>query len=138
MLRVAIDFDGTIVENCYPQIGKPKLFAFETLKGLQEKGILLILWTVRSGSQLDQAVEFCRANGVEFYAVNKNHPDEVLVPDTPRKLDVDIYVDDRNVGGFIGWGEVWNSITNEKIDSKMLDKYATKRRFRGFLSFLNK
>lgn len=138
MLRVAIDFDGTIVENCFPQIGKPKLFAFETLKALQDKGILLILWTVRSGSLLDQAVEFCRTNGVEFYAVNKNHPDELVEPDTPRKLDVDIYVDDRNVGGFIGWGEVWNSITNEKIDSDMLEKYAQKRKFRGLRSIFHK
>ena len=56
MLRIAVDFDGTLVENEYPDIGKPKLFAFETLKALQEKGFRLILWTVRSGKELDDAV----------------------------------------------------------------------------------
>jgi len=76
MLRIAVDFDGTLVENEYPDIGKPKLFAFETLKALQEKGFRLILWTVRSGKELDDAVAFCRSNGIEFYAVNRNYPEE--------------------------------------------------------------
>jgi len=48
-LTIAVDFDGTIVENKYPQIGKPIIFALETLKKLQEEGHLLILWTYRSG-----------------------------------------------------------------------------------------
>jgi len=69
MLKVAVDFDGTIVENKFPAIGKPMLFAFETLKAMQQKGMLLILWTVRKGKELDEAVAFCRENGVEFYAV---------------------------------------------------------------------
>ena len=49
-LIIAIDFDGTIVEDAYPKIGKPRIFAFETLKRLQEDGHRLILWTYRSGS----------------------------------------------------------------------------------------
>ena len=56
-LIIAVDFDGTIVEDAYPQIGKPIIFAFETLKKLQEKGHRLILWTYRSGSKLDEAVQ---------------------------------------------------------------------------------
>lgn len=138
MLRVAVDFDGTIVENNYPAIGKPMLFAFETLKALQSKGVLLILWTVRTGKPLDDAVEFCRNNGIEFYAVNKNHPDEIVETDTPRKLDVDIYVDDRNVGGFIGWGEVWNEILPDKLTKEQADRLRRNKRNSGFLSFFRK
>lgn len=134
MLKVAIDFDGTIVENRYPDIGKPMLFAFETLKALQDKGVVLILWTVRCGALLDEAVQFCRDNGIEFYAVNKNHPDEVIDADTPRKIDADIFVDDRNVGGFIGWGEVWSAIMPENQNINLKKKSAR----RGLFASLRK
>ena len=61
---LAIDFDGTIVEDAYPKIGKPKLFAFETLKKLQQDGHRLILWTYRYGKTLQEAVDFCKENGI--------------------------------------------------------------------------
>ena len=77
-IKIAVDFDGTIVEHEYPEIGKEMLFAFLTLKELNKKGARLILWTFRSGKELEEAVEFCRKNGVEFYAVNKNYPEEVM------------------------------------------------------------
>ena len=75
-ITIAIDFDGTIVEDNYPSIGKPLLFAFDALKKLQEKGHRLILWTYRHGETLDEAVEFCKENGITFYAVNKSFPEE--------------------------------------------------------------
>ena len=62
-LIIAIDFDGTIVEDAYPKVGKPRLFAFETLKRLQSDGHRLILWTYRSGEKLQDAVNFCLENG---------------------------------------------------------------------------
>lgn len=110
---IAVDFDGTIVEHVYPKIGKEMLFAFATLKALQAKGHKLILWTIRTGHLLEEAVEFCRQNGVEFYAVNKNFPDEEWTPDTPRKLNADIFIDDRNLGGFVGWSKVWQMLHPE-------------------------
>ncbi|GAB4455167.1 MAG: hypothetical protein OHK0036_18860 [Bacteroidia bacterium] len=113
---IAVDFDGTIVEHAYPKIGKEMLFAFATLKALQAKGHKLILWTIRTGHLLDEAVEFCRQNGVEFYAVNKNFPDEEMTPDTPRKLNADIFIDDRNLGGFLGWSKVWQMLHPEGGD----------------------
>ena len=116
MLRIAVDFDGTIVENAYPGIGNENLFAFHTLRELQKRGILLILWTYRVGKELDEAVEFCRQNGVEFYAVNKNHPEEVYDPAVySRKIDADIYIDDKNVGGFPGWSLIWQMIDLDGI-----------------------
>ena len=71
-IRVAIDFDGTIVEHEYPDIGEEKLFAFETMQEMHKRGFRLILWTYRTGKELDEAIEFCRQRGIEFYAVNKN------------------------------------------------------------------
>jgi len=106
-MKIAVDFDGTIVENKYPKIGKTKLFAFETLSELQKHGHLLILWTYRSGEKLDEAVNFCRDNGIEFYAVNKNYPEEKFNENISRKIAADIFIDDRNIGGFPGWSEVW-------------------------------
>lgn len=111
---IAVDFDGTIVEHTYPSIGREQLFAFETLKALQSKGYKLILWTFRAGKELDEAVEYCRRRGVEFYAVNKNNPDEIFEEGTiSRKINADIYIDDRNLGGFPGWSTTYQMITGE-------------------------
>ena len=112
-ITIAIDFDGTIVEDAYPKIGEPKLFAFETLRTLQNKHFNLILWTYRSGKALDQAVEFCRKNGIEFYAVNASYPNEKYDPRDSRKINADIFIDDRNINGFPGWGEIYQSLMNE-------------------------
>lgn len=109
-LTIAVDFDGTIVEHVYPEIGDEMLFAFETLKALQNKGHKLILWTYRAGHYLDDAVEYCRVNGVEFYAVNKSYPEEILDDEISRKVNADIFIDDRNIGGFPGWGEVFQTL----------------------------
>jgi hydroxymethylpyrimidine pyrophosphatase-like HAD family hydrolase len=110
---LAIDFDGTIVDDKYPAIGKPKLFAFETLKKLQEEGFTLILWTYRSGRSLKEAVEFCRQEGIEFYAVNKSYKEEDYSENISRKINADIFIDDRNVGGFLGWGAIYRELLGE-------------------------
>ncbi len=110
---IAVDFDGTIVEHDYPRIGKEMLFAFATLKELQRKGHRLILNTYRTGTLLDEAVTYCKKNGVEFYAVNKNFPEEEFSENVPRKLNVDLFIDDRNVGGFLGWSAIWQLLHPE-------------------------
>ena len=115
-LIIAVDFDGTIVEDAYPSIGKPRIFAFETLKKLQEKGHRLILWTYRSETSLKDAVDFCKENGIVFYAVNKSYEEEVFDDTKSRKIYADIYIDDRNIGGVLGWGEIYQMITNEIPD----------------------
>ena len=95
---IAVDFDGTIVEDEYPGIGKPVIFAFETMKKLQEEGHRLILWTYRNGKHLDDAVAFCKENGITFYAVNKSFPEETFDPKYSRKINADYFIDDRNIG----------------------------------------
>jgi hydroxymethylpyrimidine pyrophosphatase-like HAD family hydrolase len=115
-IKIAVDFDGTIVEHEYPAIGKEKLFAFQTLKELQKRGYQLILWTYRAGKELDAAVDFCRRNGIEFYAVNSNYPEEILDENTSRKIYADIYIDDKNLGGFPGWSEVWQMLNPDNLN----------------------
>jgi hypothetical protein len=121
-IKIAIDFDGTIVEHMYPEIGKEKLFAFRTLRELEKNGARLILWTFRTGKELDDAVEYCRKNGIEFYAVNKNYPEEIVDDTVSRKIDADIYIDDKNIGGFPGWGEVWQIIFPYELQQKEAER----------------
>lgn len=111
---IAVDFDGTIVEDEYPGIGKPIIFAFDTLKKLQEEGHRLILWTYRSGKALDEAVAFCKENGITFYTVNKSFPEEEFDPKYSRKINADYFIDDRNIGGLKGWGEIYQLLMGEK------------------------
>ena len=113
-LIIAVDFDGTIVDDAYPKIGKTRIFAFETLKRLQEDGPRLILWTYRCGTKLQEAVDFCKENGIEFYAVNASFPEEKFDNNRSRKIHADLFIDDRNIGGILGWGEVYQLITNEE------------------------
>jgi hypothetical protein len=122
-IKIAVDFDGTIVDHEYPGIGKEKLFAFQTLKEFEKLGARLILWTFRTGKELDDAIEYCRKNGVEFYAVNKNYPEEIFDETVSRKIDADIYIDDRNIGGFPGWSDVWQIL----IPYEALQQEAEKR-----------
>ena len=121
-LIIAVDFDGTIVEDAYPKIGKTRIFAFETLKRLQQDGHRLILWTYRSGTKLQEAVEFCKDNGIDFYAVNASFPEEKFDYSRSRKINADLFIDDRNIGGIIGWGEIYQMITNEEPNIKQAKK----------------
>ena len=114
-MRIAIDFDGTIVEHRYQRIGKEIPFAIATLKQLQTERHLLVLWTVREGKLLDEAVDFCRKRGLEFYAVNANHPEEEVRNDMTspcRKVVADLYIDDLNVGKLPDWGAIYEMIHN--------------------------
>ncbi|APY07856.1 hydrolase [Winogradskyella sp. J14-2] len=117
-LIIAVDFDGTIVEDAYPKIGKTRIFAFETLKRLQQDGHRLILWTYRNGTKLQEAVDFCKDNGIEFYAVNASFPEEKFDYSRSRKIHADLFIDDRNIGGILGWGEIYQMITNEEPNIK--------------------
>lgn len=132
---IAVDFDGTVVDDGYPKIGKPKLFAFETLKQLAAQGHRLVLWTYRSGKELEEAVEFCRENGVEFYAVNSSFEGEIFDQEKQsRKINADIFIDDRNLGGFPGWGETLQIINNRiefSLSKNGVEKERKKKK-RGF------
>ena len=121
---IAVDFDGTIVEHEYPKIGKEKIFATETLRQLINDGHRLILWTVREGDLLDEAVEWCRQRGVEFYAVNKDFPEENISKNEQfsRKIKADVWIDDLNVGGLPDWGTIYRIITEKKTLQQVMEE----------------
>ena len=100
-----------------------------TLKKLQNEGHRLILWTYRSGKKLEEAVQFCESNGINFYAINASYEDEEIDSEKSRKIHADIFIDDRNVGGFIGWGNVHQLLLNQEIAT---------RQTKGIFSFLKK
>ena len=123
-LLIAVDFDGTVVEDRYPTIGKPKPFAIKTLKMLHSDGHRIILWTYRHGKKLDEAVEFLKNNGVSLYAVNRSFPEEAYHPnDTSRKIHADLFIDDRNFGGFPGWGVIYQDLNLENKISPSKKKF---------------
>lgn len=108
---IAVDFDGTIVEHRYPAIGKEIPFAIATLKQLISDGHRLVLWSVREGKLLEEAVNYCRERGIEFYAVNKDFEEEDgRGRHYSRKLKADLFIDDRNVGGLPDWGIIYTLI----------------------------
>ena len=111
---IAVDFDGTIVEHKYPAIGKERPFAVATLKQLMDDGHKLVLWSVRTGALLDEAVAWCEERGVRFYAVNSNFDEDANSINSDnfcRKLKVQMFIDDRNVGGLPDWGSIYQMIT---------------------------
>lgn len=112
-MLIAVDFDGTIVEHKYPKIGREIPFATQTLKQLIQDGHRLILWTIRHGQSLQEAVDWCKERGVEFYAINRDfaEQDEAQGERSP-KVKCDMYIDDRNVGGLPDWGTIYDMITN--------------------------
>lgn len=121
-MTIAVDFDGTIVEHRYPKIGKEIPFATQTLRMLIADRHKLILWSVREGKLLEEAVEWCRERGIEFYAVNKDFPEEDLEKNQhfSRKLKADIWIDDRNIGGLPDWGTIYQMITERKTYEQIL------------------
>ena len=107
------DFDGTITDGDFPRVGTAQPHAFEVMKELQEAGHQLILNTCRendghkiSKQYLTDAVDFCKENGIEFRSVNETRKEDEFRPNGGRKVYADIYIDDRNLGGFPGWLEV--------------------------------
>ena len=122
---IAIDFDGTLVEHRYPEIGREIPFAFETLRRLQQDRHRLILWTVREGRLLDEALAFCRERGIEFYAVNRDYPEEEKGVNRhySRKLKADLFIDDRNLGGLPDWGTIYEMVTQKLSYEDLMRKY---------------
>lgn len=134
-MTIAVDFDGTIVTHKYPEIGEELPFATETLKMLIEDRHKLILWTVREGELLQQAVDWCKERGVYFFAINKDYPEETIENNNhfSRKLKVDMWIDDRNVGGLPDWGTIYKMISERKtweevmVTSNTIDDYPSEK-----------
>lgn len=97
MVKIALDFDGTVVEHRYPEIGKTNGNCVEILKDwVTNKGVKLILDTMRSGKELDDAVEWFKNNGIELYSIGKDKNQESWT--SSNKCYANYSIDDRNIG----------------------------------------
>jgi len=96
----AIDFDGTIVRNKWPEIGEPFLTTLHCISNIQERGDKWILYTMREGEKLQEALKFLEERGLKPDAVNDNLPELIeAFGCNPRKVYADVYIDDHNAGG---------------------------------------
>lgn len=125
MMIIAIDFDGTIVEHAFPRIGRPIPLAIEWMKAFQRAGAKLILWTMRSdsanGRYLQDAIDYCKSHGVEFFGHNANHEQSTWT--TSPKAYAHIYIDDAAFGcpliktsedrPFVDWSIVGPAVMEE-------------------------
>lgn len=118
---IAIDFDGTIVEHEYPAIGSPVNGAIDVMRRMQKVGKKLILWTMRSGKELEEAVNYCKSHGVTFWGINKN-PDQHW--SASPKAYAQLYIDDAAFGcplindpyakrPYVDWGYIHTMLFDE-------------------------
>ena len=91
----AVDFDGCLCKNVYPDIGEPNVRLIRDLMRLRQKGNYVILWTCRDGEKLDDAVQWCGRFGLVFDAVNDNLPIVIQAYGDSRKVYADCYIDDK-------------------------------------------
>lgn len=134
-ITIGVDFDGTICEHTYPNIGEPITGAIGVLKDILKNNHNLILWTVRGGKELKAAVDYCRSNGIEFWGINEN-PDQTKnydpkweerygepYPDTATwscKAHMNILIDDVALGcplknGSVDWGVVRENLEERGV-----------------------
>lgn len=99
---VAVDFDGVLCKNEFPEIGPPNYEMVSLVRQLIDEGNEVVLWTTRNGNELESAVKWCKDRGLTFCAVNEPAPsnhemykDRYLVPS--RKIYADVYIDDHNL-----------------------------------------
>ena len=109
----AVDFDGTLCENWWPNIGPPNLELIALLKSAHKAGIALILWTCREGELLYNAIDWCIQQGLTFDAANENLPEviEAYGGTNPRKISASLYLDDRAVHlDRKDWRDLWTTV----------------------------
>lgn len=120
---IAVDFDGTIVTDEYPNIGKPIASTIKRLKEEQENGTLIVLWTCREGEDLKKAIEYCEQHGVHIHAANQNVPETISLYGTdPRKVsateywdDRSVYVGERDIGDFSDGYHTFNDLYTQRM-----------------------
>lgn len=110
---IAVDFDGILCRNAFPEIGGVDLDVLSLVKDLKGAGHEIVLWTTRNGKELSAAVEWCKLMGANFDAVNEPAPTnkaeyEGVYPTESRKIYADIYIDDHNP----------NFVFNEKVGGR--------------------
>lgn len=113
----AVDFDGTLCEEAYPEIGAPKWKVINKINKLKEEGNEIVLWTCRGGDDLRRALEWCAHYGLHFDAVNEPSPHQLSFwkGDRSAKIFANTYIDDRAV-------HVDDFVKEEPVKSETLTK----------------
>lgn len=108
---IAVDFDGILCKNAFPEIGDPNYEMISLIRQLMDKGHKLILWTSRANDRLQEAVNWCEQYGLHFAGVNCNDSDNLAQYGTdPRKIFADIYIDDHNIDFVMNKSANYNAI----------------------------
>lgn len=105
---IAVDFDGVLCENQFPEIGKPNYEVVSLVREMMDAGHEVVLWTSRNGQELKNAVKWCDDRGLHFCAVNEPAPSNAEAYDgmyevPTRKIYADVYIDDHNLE-YVGAG----------------------------------
>lgn len=120
---IAIDFDGTIVENAYPQIGQLKKNVIEIINKLvKENNCEIIIWTCREGKYLKDVISFLNKNTIPYHYINDNcdwAKQTFNYNANCRKVFADIYVDDKSIFSNINWNKIYNEIIRIKALNKI-------------------
>lgn len=98
---IAVDFDGILCENRFPEIGEPNYDMVSFVRQLIDEGHEVILWTSRTGDRLAEAAMWCEDRGLHFCAINENAPSNLAqylaeYPTPSPKVYADLYLEDRD------------------------------------------
>ena len=105
---IAIDFDGTIVKNAYPNIGEILPRAKEVINKLYNEGHIIIINSNRVSKTQGEAEDFLKIKGIKFHYFNTNYPGEIIKWGIDsRKISADVYIDDKSIfTDEINWDEI--------------------------------
>lgn len=116
---IAVDFDGTLCVDRFPEIGVPIIAAINWIKNVG-KCNKIILWTCRVNDRLSEAIDWCKGHGITFDAINDNLPENVAQYGTnPRKVFADLYIDDKSISGMRRVSDIVaaRNITNRRVST---------------------
>ena len=117
---MAVDFDGTLVADEFPNIGREREHFCSLVRELHSRGVKVILWTSRTGEHLENAVKWCKDHNIQLDAVNQNIPEVIeLTGYDTRKVFADVYVDDKSCPA-----KVLELRQFSNLDEKWLEKLA--------------
>jgi len=120
--RLSLDFDGTIVYNAYPKIGKLKPNVVEVIQKLYQEGYKIIISTCRAGIYEGHCYQFCKKHNIPYHFINSNLPEDIqYFGQDCRKISAGIYIDDKQLGGIPDdWNDIYNMIKEHEL--KFLNK----------------
>ncbi len=108
---IAVDFDGTLHDGVYPDIGNPFPCSIYVMQQLKDKGHYLIIWTCRNGDRLTDAINWLLENNIPFDRVNDHEPENnAKYGGSTRKVYAHLYIDDKQVGGLPSWPVIYEYV----------------------------